>query len=611
MVENVTTCSIQKPPDLLFLASARNIITTAYSASACIAIRPVTSYFLLIHLGRFSPVWWGLLAASCRPSSMVTHQPSSASATASARRREQHSRLASAISRLSLSRNERYSQFPADSSSCVSKDEFPIFTHTGDVEITIRGAIAADGVEAVSNTYLLHQHTLARCSGFFAASTSSQWSKAQPDPASGNERACGVGDGGDQDDRGSKQNTLGSTSLKRSWKYELVHGTVWGDVPMLVQTGSLPAAKGGSARAGDSSQPSSPSLSGPGSTTLSSLKPEGGPPATKNASQYVFDVNPEMREMLLGMDKFMLRNYDNLFRIIYNCRPMLDDVDTFRACLQCDFLLKLADQYDALAVVAPWVEHHMLQFQSRLWKAMAKDVRGYFELSYLARSKVIFKEALIHVVGRWYLSQKRLDLDVPDFVLDIAEDKVCKLQEKASRVEYQLFRLSLTTEQGERVRPAHDYLDWLVVSLFREWLADKTKPRKMPAFTNESESDNGHHSDDNIEYIPPTYSICQVYRDLGSDSPSAFLGHRECEAFLALNPQLYTPENLDRFQKRMADLKALARDLVRPLLHNSLELDVSSPNLSHETFDKPFYFTCTTVEDDDIPWLLEPYIPLT
>ncbi|CCE27358.1 uncharacterized protein CPUR_00832 [Claviceps purpurea 20.1] len=540
---------------------------------------------------------------------MVSHQPSSASASASSRRREQHSRLASVVSRFSLSRTERYSQFPADSSSYVPKDEFPIFAHTGDVEITIRGAITADGVEAVSNTYLLHQHTLARCSGFFAASTSSQWSEAQPDPASGNERACDLGDGGDQDDRGSRQNTLGSTSLKRRWKYELVHGTVWGDVPMLVQTDPLPAAKGGSAQAGDS-QPSSPSLSGPGSTTLSSLKPEGGPPATKNASQYVFDADPDMREMLLAADEVVLRNYDNLFRIIYNCRPMLDNVDTFRACMQCELLLTLADQYDALTVVAPCVEHHMLQFQSRLWKEMAKDVRGYFELGYLARSKVIFKEALIHVVGRWYLSQKRPDLDVPDFVLDIAEDKVCKLQEKASRVEYQLFRLSLTTEQGKRVRPAHDYLDWLVVSLFREWLADNTKPRILPAFTIESESNNGHHSDDNIQYIPPTYSICQVYRDLGSDSPSAFLDHKDCEAFLALSPQLYTPENLDRFQKRMADLKALARDLVRPLLHNSLELDVSSPNVSYKNFDKPFYFTCTTVEDDDIPWPLEPYIPV-
>ncbi|KAG5970222.1 hypothetical protein E4U56_007920 [Claviceps arundinis] len=547
---------------------------------------------------------------------------------ASSRRREQRPRLASAVSRLPLSRTERYSQSTADSSSCMSKDEFPIFARTGDVEITIRGAIAADGVEAVSKTYLLHQDTLARCSGFFAASTSSQWSKAQSDPARVNELARDMGDdgdrgggsgsssGGDKDGGGSAPNTFGSTRPKRKWKFELDHGTEYLDTPMLVQTGSLPAQKGGSGRAGDS-QSSSPLLSGPGSggpaashTISSSLQPEDGPPVTPNGSQRVFDEDPDMRDRLLATDKTLLRNYDNLFRMFYNCRPMLKNADAFYARVESSFVLKLAEQYDALAVVRPWVENHLLQFQSRLWEQIARSANRCFEVGYQARSKVIFKEALIHVVGTWYLCiPERPDLDVPDFVLDIVEDKVYELQEKVSRVEGQLFRLSLTTEQGKPVCPANNYLDWLVVSLFRQWLADKTEPEIWPVCDNsESESDNSHHSDEINVFVPPM-DIYQVYQKLGSDSPSAFLDHDECEAFLALIPQLYTPENLVRFEKRMADLKVLARDLVRPLLHNSLELDVDSSDMS-EAWYKPFYFTCTTVEDDDIPWPLDPYIPL-
>ncbi|KAG6053322.1 hypothetical protein E4U17_004817 [Claviceps sp. LM77 group G4] len=553
---------------------------------------------------------------------MGSHQPSSASATASTRRRKQRPHLASAVSRLSLSRTERYSQFRADSSSCVFKDEFPIFAHTGDVEITIQGAIVADGVPTVSNTYLLHQDTLARYSGFFAASTSSQWSKAQSHPTSGNERArdiCDDGDGGggDKDDGGSAQNAFGSTRPKRQWKFELDHAPVYLDAPMLVQTDPFPAQQEESGQAGDS-QSSSLSLSGPGSggptashTILSSLQPEDGPPATLNGSQRFYNAHPDMRDMVLMGDKILLRNYDNLFRIFYNCRPMLDNTDAFSAFIECDVMLRLADQYDALAAVRPCVEHHLLQFQSRLWRQIARCSRRFLEFGYLARSKVIFKEALIHQVGLWYLCiPERLNADVPDFVLDIAEDKVYELQEKVSRVEGQLFRLSLTTEKGERVRPADDYLDWLVVSLFRQWLADKTKPRIWPACNNnDSESDNSHHSNEDNVLIPPI-NIYYVYGKLGSESPSAFLDHNDCEAFLALNPRLHTPENLVRFENRMADLKALARDLVRPLLHNSLELDVSSSDLSETTMDKPFYFTCTTIEDDDIPWPLDLYIPL-
>ncbi|KAG6029244.1 hypothetical protein E4U19_001092 [Claviceps sp. Clav32 group G5] len=532
---------------------------------------------------------------------MAPHQPSSAS-----RHREQRPRPTFAASWLSLSRTERYRQFPVDSSSYVSQNDFPLF-HTGDVEITIRGAIAADGVEAVSNTYLLHQHTLARCSGFFAASTSSQWSKTKSDPTSGSKGARYIGD---KDGRGSTQNAFGSTGLKRRWKYELDHGTAWLDVPMLVQTDPLPAQKGGSGQAGDS-QSSSPSLAGPGSGGPVASQPEDSPPATINASQRVFDAEPDMREMLLGGDKILLRNYDNLFRIFYNYRPMLNNVNVVKAFRQCESLLRLADQYDALAVVRPRVEHHLLQFQSRLWMVVARHSR-FFEFSYLARSKVIFKEALIHQVGIWYLSQKRPELEVPDFVLDMAERKVYELQENVSRVESQLFYLSLTTEQGYRVTPSNDYLGWLVVSLFRQWLTENTKAQSGPACNSESESesDNDHHSDGNDTPAPPTFGICRAYRDIGSDSPSAFLDHNECEAFLALNPQLHTPENLVRFEKRMADLKALARDVVRPLLRNNLELNVDSPNVSYETLDKPLYFTCTTVEDEDIPWTLQPYIPL-
>ncbi|KAG5968979.1 hypothetical protein E4U57_002418 [Claviceps arundinis] len=519
---------------------------------------------------------------------MASHQPSSAS-----RHREQRPRPTFAASRLLLSRGERYRQFPADSSSCVSQNDFPLF-HTGDVEITIRGAITADGVE-VSNTYLLHQHTLARCSGFFAASTSSQWSKAKSDPAGGNERARSIG--GEDDGGGSTQNAFGSTGPKRRWKYELDHGTDWLDDPMLVQTDPSRAPKGVPGQAGDSCS-SSPSLAGPDSGGPVASQSEDGPPATLNGKQRLFDADYDMRRRLLFGDKILLRNYDNLFRIFYNCRPMLNNVRFGDAYRECQSLLRLADQYDALTVVRPCVEHHLLQFQSRLWMAVARHTR-YFDFSYLARSKVIFKEALIHTVGIWHLSQERPDLEVPDFVLDIAERKVHELQENVSRVEGQLFHLSLTTEQGHRVTASDDYLGWLAVSLFRQWLTENI-------CNSERESDNDHHIDNNNTPGPSLFKTCRAYRDIGSDSPSAFLDHNDCEAFLALNPQLHTPENLVRFEKRMADLKALARDVVRPLLRNNLELNVDSPNISWDILDKPMYFTCTTVEDDDIPWTLQP-----
>ncbi|KAG5968983.1 hypothetical protein E4U57_002422 [Claviceps arundinis] len=309
------------------------------------------------------------------------------------------------------------------------------------------------------------------------------------------------------------------------------------------------------------------------------------------------------------MDKFLLRNYDNLFRTFYNRRPMLENVNILRANIQCEFLLKLADQYDTLAVVRTYVEHHLLQFQSSLWESVAVLTHWYLHVSCMLRSKVIFKEALIHLVGIWYIFQEKpqSQFDIPESILDTAQRKVHELEENVSRVESQLFRLSLTTVQGEDVTPANDYLGWLVVSLFRQWLATSIKSQTGPARNSESESGDGRDSDDKND-IPPNLSICRVFRDIGSKSPSAYLDHHDCEEFLALNSQLYTRKNLADFERRMTELKFWARDLVRPLLRNNLELDVAKFNDSDIVRQDLTYFTCSTIEDSEFPWPLEPYI---
>lgn len=191
---------------------------------------------------------------------------------------------------------------------------------------------------------------------------------------------------------------------------------------------------------------------------------------------------------------------------MYNYPPILDGVNVADAYVQCKSLLNLADQYDALAVVGPRVDHHLLQFQSRLWKQIAKYPISYLRLGYLARSKVIFQEALIHVVGQWPSGERSLRAALPDVVLEIIEDKVDELEEAVSRVEGRLFRLNLTTGRGERVTPSTNYLDWLAVSLFRQWLADNTSPQPPPP------PPERHSRPTLPPAVPPLTSIGRAYR---------------------------------------------------------------------------------------------------
>ncbi|KFH48299.1 hypothetical protein ACRE_007840 [Hapsidospora chrysogenum ATCC 11550] len=527
----------------------------------------------------------------------------------------------SVVSRPALSRTKRYNRSHAggtssSSSYAAAQNEFPVFSHSGDVEITIRAG-------PVQNRYLLHRHTLTRCSGFFEASTSDEWSKARPLLAGGNELAR-IG----EDDAAAARTPTGSVlggdrdgsvvgTPRKRWRYELDPGDGDGDIPMLVQKDDS-----------RDSHPSSASIFGGPDTTRSAshVHSHSRSKGSHSRSASTTSNRDFFRSVTnLSLDRHhrsssssapplsksehdLLRDYDNLFRTMYNYPPVLDGVNVADAYVQCKSLLNLADQYDALGVVGPRVDHHLLQFQSRLWKQIAKYPISYLRLGYLARSKVIFQEALIHVVGQWPSGERSLRAALPETVLDIIEDKVDELEETVSRVEGRLFRLSLTTPRGERVAPDTSYLDWLAVSLFRQWLADNTSPQPppppLPPPSSSSSSRRPARERPPLPpAVPPLTSVGRAYRTLGSPNPASYLDHDECKRFLKLTPDLYSRENLRRFERRMDELKGMARDLVRPLMGSGLELDLSVR--SGRASDDLGYLTCTAVGNRDLPWAVE------
>jgi hypothetical protein len=294
-------------------------------------------------------------------------------------------------------------------------------------------------------------------------------------------------------------------------------------------------------------------------------------------------------------------------------------------------LLFLADMYDALPVVGSRIDHHLLRFSSRLFKQIAKYPPSYLRLGFLARSRIIFTEALIHVVGQWPLAYSYLTstpgYEIPDSVLELVEDKADELEELKGRIEAKLFRLTLTTSRGERVTPTNDYLGWLAMSLFRQWLAENTTPPPAPILKNTShpssrpqpmdQANNAGHaraaSGDTASY-PSTRSQAtpvnsgRVYRLLGSTNSQSYLPHDELKRFLKLSPSssgsssssssgIYSRDNLRRFERKVDEVKNLARDIVKPLTRNCLELDLKA-----EAGGGLPYLTCIKIEEEDLPW---------
>lgn len=112
------------------------------------------------------------------------------------------------------------------------QNDFPVFAHTGDVEIVIRS-------KAQERRYLLHRLILAQCSGFFKASTSAEWSRpaAPPKPEGTLSRvseSSSLSNGSTlaQSDNGA----ISHTSDKERWRFELDWESKADDEePVLVQ----------------------------------------------------------------------------------------------------------------------------------------------------------------------------------------------------------------------------------------------------------------------------------------------------------------------------------------------------------------------------------------
>ena len=223
------------------------------------------------------------------------------------------------------------------------------------------------------------------------------------------------------------------------------------------------------------------------------------------------------------------------------------------------------------------------------------------------------------MVGQWPAGAAQLR-SVPDAILDLIEDKVADLDDLKARVEGRLFRLTLTSPRtGERVTPASSYTEWLVVSLFRHWLAENLTPQPLVPPKAPPPSSSRHHggpSHHQQQPPPPPSPLAQAtassrpFRLLGTSGP-AYLGHDEVKKFVKqARSEEYSREGLRRFERKLDELKASAREVVRPLMRNYLEMESVGGEGGRRGEGGGNgggvmglgYLTCTRVEEGDYPW---------
>lgn len=299
---------------------------------------------------------------------------------------------------------------------------------------------------------------------------------------------------------------------------------------------------------------------------------------------------PPPKPKLSKADEALFRDYDNLFRVFYTERLLLDRTNISNAFVQCDALLELADAYDAVRCVRERINPHLMQFGSELYKDIAQHPAAYLRLSYLIRNEDIFKEALIHVVGRWPLDQSYLDGTIlPDSVLDMVEAKAEVLRRQAMDMENRLLKLTLVNRHGQRVRHGMG-MDSLAVELWKDWFTDSlyVPPPKPPS----SRSSRPSVASQDVVRETERQRQHKTLRRIGL-GPDSYLNPEDVKMELKKTRELYTRENLDRLRDKIKAMKVLAQETVQPLMRQESRVTGHG------------YLICTKVTDADYLWVNE------
>jgi hypothetical protein len=86
-------------------------------------------------------------------------------------------------------------------------------------------------------------------------------------------------------------------------------------------------------------------------------------------------------------------------------------------------------------------------------------------------------------------------------------------------------------------------------------------------------------------------SLGRVYKTIGT-APSTYLLHDECKKFLKLAGEIYSRESLKKFERRLEEVKGMAREIVRPLMKSSLLGEGNNCA----------YLVCAKINERDFPW---------
>ncbi|KAH0137043.1 hypothetical protein KCU67_g15878, partial [Aureobasidium melanogenum] len=201
------------------------------------------------------------------------------------------------------------------------------------------------------------------------------------------------------------------------------------------------------------------------------------------------DQNPRFRSSLFS-------DYDRLLRTFANQPVTLDDKSIDTLLPDSMGLIEVAEKLDAVSMIAKIIENHLLAKGQDIFKAISVSPVIWIDVAFRIQSKVLFKEALIHLTGKYNAliatppddalvkkyprARSVLDQLTPE-LRDLVERKhtmlmqICQTVEKSVSTHYPpgIQKSSVSgqakTDPIGRIDYAKDVFTWVGVALYRHW----------------------------------------------------------------------------------------------------------------------------------------------
>lgn len=286
-----------------------------------------------------------------------------------------------------------------------------------------------------------------------------------------------------------------------------------------------------------------------------------------------------MNDVQLGLCSFPMWSehircvWSNIFRIFYDEPPVLDTDGQGSILANCQMLFEKAEELHSTGVVSRAIQTTLLTFDQTLYKLISQDPVSWVKLAVCIQSGSVFKESMIHLVGKWGLLEEKERKSLPKSVRTLCVQKIQGLNEIKKAVEFRIVnRLPHPCLDEAYYRETKNVFGWMALTFYQQWLC-----QSFAAGRNYHAPDGG----------------AAFYRKIAAGDDPCLNEFDQTIGQLSASLEIGNEQHKE-LKKDLDELKKVMKHMVSDLLINQAKYDpLLNGELSH--------LTCCQVREEEMP----------